>query len=468
MNEDPMNHLFNIMVVEDDTTASRILELELKSGGYNPRCFKNAEDALDYFKQHTIDLILVDYGLPGMNGEDFYKKILDLNSVTPVIFMTALNSVKKAVQLVKMGAYSYLTKPLDIEELHYNIKNALGRPTPGNIPGKLPPKQQDRPFAFENMVFNSEEMQKLLRLVTRVAASNSNILITGESGTGKDVMAHIIHDHSRRKDQKLVKVSLSALPPTLIEVELFGAVKGAYTGAYTNRPGKFEEADKGTLFLDEIGELSPDIQVKLLHAIQDREITRLGSNQSVNIDIRLITATNKDLQESVKNKTFREDLFYRLNVININMPPLRERKEEIPFFVDHFIKKFNQREGKKVRGISEDALKALIQHDYPGNIRELENIIERALVLAEKDLLNTEDLPLYIISREKFTADALSTQTDDSTVPLSERLMSVEKEILEKTLKKHKYHQTNAARELGISEGCLRYKIRAMGIQKGK
>lgn len=463
-----MDNTFNIIVVEDDTTAGRILELELKSGGYNPRWFKNAEDALDYFKLHPIDLVLVDYGLPGMNGEEFYKKILEINPVTPVIFMTAMNSVKKAVHLMKLGAYSYLTKPLDIHELHFNIKNALGRSTPPTPKEKHRPEKQENPFTFKDAVFNSEEMQKLLRLVTRVAASNSNILITGESGTGKDVVAHIIHDHSRRKDQKLVKVNLSALPPTLIEAELFGAVKGAYTGAIANRPGKFEEAHKGTLFLDEIGELSPDIQVKLLRVIHDREITRLGSNQPVNIDIRLITATNKNLRESVKDKSFREDLFYRLNVINIHMPPLRERKEEIPFLVDLFIKKFNRREGKHVRTLSADALKALMQHDYPGNIRELENIIERALVLAEKDVLSTEDLPLYIISREKFDTDTLTAQDDLSPLSLSERLMSVEKEILEKTLKKHKFHQTNAARELGISEGCLRYKIRAMGIKKEK
>jgi DNA-binding NtrC family response regulator len=461
-----MNDTFNIMVVEDDTTASRILELELKAGGYEPYCFKDAEDALDYFKQYPVDLVLVDYGLPGMNGEEFYNKILEINPVTPVIFMTALNSVKKAVQLMKMGAYSYLTKPLDIDELHFNIKNALGRSTTAAANEKFNSEKPENPFAFKDVVFNSGEMQKLLRLITRVAASNSNILITGESGTGKEVIAHIIHDHSRRKKEKLVKVNLSALPPTLIEAELFGVVKGAFTGAVTNRQGKFEEADKGTLFLDEIGELSPDIQVKLLRVINDREITRLGSNQPVNVDIRLVTATNKNLRESVRDKTFREDLFYRLNVINIHIPPLRERKEEIPFLVDLFIKKFNRREGRNVRTLSGDALKALMQHDYPGNIRELENIIERALVLAEKDVLRTEDLPLYIISREKFDTDALVAADNDSSLSLSERLMSVEKEILEQTLKKHKYHQTNAARELGISEGCLRYKIRAMGIKK--
>jgi len=463
-----MKDKINILVIEDDITASRILDLELKTAGYFPHCFENAEDALHYFKNNPIDLILVDYGLPGMNGEDFYRNILELNPITPVIFITALNSVKKAVQLIKMGAYSYLTKPLNLEELHSNVRNALGKNHPDSLNVSDRAQGQEEPMVFNQAVFNSAKMQKLLRLVTRVAASNSNILITGESGTGKDVIANIIHENSKRKDQKLVKVTLSALPPTLIEAELFGTVKGAFTGAVTNRAGKFEEADKGSLFLDEIGELSPDIQIKLLQVIQDREVTRLGSNKPLKIDIRLITATNKNLQESVREKLFREDLYYRLNVIDIHMPPLRERKEEIPFLVDHFIKKFNRSEGKQVRTLSKDALNALMQHQYPGNIRELENIIERALVLAEKDVLRSEDLPLYIISREKFTSASHTTETGDPSHPLSERLLAVEKEILKNTLKKHKFHQTNAARELGISEGCLRYKIRAMGLRKEK
>jgi DNA-binding NtrC family response regulator len=457
------------MVVEDDAGAASVIEFELKSWGYDTRVFGNAEEAFLYFTQNTVDLVLVDYTLPGMNGEAFYKKILELNPLTPVIFMTALHSVEKAVQLIKLGAFSYLTKPLNIDDLNKNIKNALEKitfekesrrlkeimETPGDIDVPSP----------DHFVFHSPPMQKILRLAVRVAASNSNVLITGESGTGKDVIANIIHNYSNRKDKPFVKVNLSALPPTLIEAELFGALKGSYTGASNDRPGKFEEADKGTLFLDEIGELSLEIQVKLLRVIQEREVTRLGSNKPVKLDIRLITATNRDLNHSIKEKSFREDLYYRLNVINIDVPPLRERKEEIPQLIDIFIDKFNKREGKTINGVSHEAVELLIKYTFPGNIRELENIIERALVLTERDLICSEDLPVFILNRDNVHPDIM---TVDSSLSLTERLNAVERNILERTLKKHKYHQTNAARELGISEGCLRYKIRGLGIGKEK
>jgi DNA-binding NtrC family response regulator len=464
-----MNDKFNIMVVEDDAIAAKVIDFELKSKGYDVRCFENAEEALLYFTQNSIDLVLVDYTLPGMNGEVFYKKILELNPLTSVIFMTALHSVEKAVQLLKLGAFSYLTKPLNIDDLHINIRNALEQITFEKESRLLKEKMAtsasiDLPLSHD-YVFSSPQMQKILRLAARVAASNSNVLITGESGTGKDVIAQIIHNCSMRKNQSLVKVNLSALPPTLIEAELFGSLKGAYTGASTDRPGKFEEADKGTLFLDEIGELSPDIQVKLLRVIQDREVTRLGSNKPIKLDIHLITATNRNLQDSIKEKTFREDLYYRLNVIDIHIPPLRERKEDIPQLIDIFIDKFNKREGKQINGVSRESVELLMKYPFPGNIRELENIIERALVLTERDIICSEDLPVFILSNEHFDPEILA---GDSSLSLAERLTTVEKNILEQTLKKHKYHQTNAAQELGISEGCLRYKIRGLGLGKEK
>ncbi|NIO83806.1 MAG: response regulator, partial [Candidatus Aminicenantes bacterium] len=342
-----MSDKFNILVVEDDTTTGKVICFELKAKGHNSRYFENAEEALVFFRQNPVDLAVVDYTLPGMNGEEFFLEIRELNPLTPVIFITALQSVDKAVRLLKMGAYSYLTKPLQMAELHHNIKNALEKVTLVKENRDLQEKLQET-FSFKNYVFNCQRMQKILHMVMRVAESNSNVLITGESGTGKDVIANIIHYCSGRKEQQLVKVNLASLPSTLIEAELFGAVKGAYTGAAANRPGKFEAANNGTLFLDEIGELAMDIQVKLLRVIQDREVTRLGSNKPIKVDIRLITATNQNLEESVKEKKFREDLFYRLNVIDIPLPPLRERKEDIPLLIDLFIKKFNQREGKQI------------------------------------------------------------------------------------------------------------------------
>jgi DNA-binding NtrC family response regulator len=461
-----MNKKFNILAVEDDSAARKVIDCELKIKGYNARSFENAEEALMFFRNSPVDLVLVDYTLPGMSGEEFFLKIRELNPLTPVIFITALDSVNKAVQLLKMGAYTYLTKPFALEELHHNIENALEKVTLEKENLHLQEKLR-KTFSFKDYVFNSEEMQKILHMVMRVAGSTSNVLITGESGTGKDVVAQIIHNCSSRKEQKLVKVNLASLPATLIEAELFGSVKGAYTGSVADRPGKFEEADKGTLFLDEIGELSMDIQVKLLRVIQDREVTRLGSNKPIKVDIRLITATNRNLQELVKEKKFREDLFYRLNVIDIHLPPLRERKEDIPLLIDLFIKQFNQREGKQIKTLSRDALNALMKYHFPGNIRELENLIERALVLARGNVLCSEDLPVFVF--RPGSSDPVSLYLyADSSLALPARLTAIEKDILEKVLKKHHYHQTNAARELGISEACLRYKIRNLGIRKKK
>jgi len=344
----------------------------------------------------------------------------------------------------------------------HNIANALEKAALVKENQRL---QEDlrKTFSFERYIFDSEKIQPVIDITMRAAKSNANILITGESGTGKDVIANIIHHLSKRENKKLIKVNLAALPETLIEAELFGAVKGAYTGLMGDRTGRFEEARGGTLFLDEIGELSPAVQVKLLRVIQDREITRLGSNKPVHVDIRLITATNKDLQQLVKEEKFREDLYYRLHVIHINLPPLRERKQDIPHLIDLFIKKYNERENKQVKGISRDALSNLVKYHFPGNIRELENIIERSLVLAKSDILTADDLPVFVRGAENLCFDTI---IDDNNLSMREKLEIIEKSILEKTLKKHNHHQTRAARELGISESNLRYKLRTFNITK--
>ncbi|MGD2086872.1 MAG: sigma-54 dependent transcriptional regulator [Candidatus Aminicenantes bacterium] len=457
-----MNNGYSILIVEDDKAAGNSIFYHLKDQGYQPYYFESAEEALLFFQQNTVDLVLLDYLLPGMSGEAFFNRIKEINPLVPVIFMTVLKSVDKAVRLLKMGAFTYLTKPLRMDELFHNINNALEKTALIKENQRL----QDRlgkAFSFKNYVFNDEQMQPIIHRVMRAANSNANILISGESGTGKDIIANIIHHYSQRKNEKFIKVSLAALPETLMEAELFGSVKGAYTGSIESRPGRFEDANHGTLFLDEIGELSPAVQVKLLEVIQDREITRLGSNKSINVDIRLITATNKNLLQMVKEEKFRNDLFYRLNVINITLPPLRERKNDIPFLINLFIKKYNRRENKQVKAISREALNLLMKYSFPGNIRELENIIESSLVLASSDILEIDDLPVFIHNQEDLCFDGL---IDDNNLPLREKLNVIEKSILEKTLKKHKYHQTRAARELGVSESSLRYKLRAYKIEK--
>jgi two-component system NtrC family response regulator len=455
---------FTILIVEDEKVAGKVLHDHLKKKGYEAKLFEKAEEALLYFRRQLVDLVLLDYKLPGISGEECFEKIKEINPTTPVIFMTAYSSVEKAVRLLKQGAYTYLTKPLEMDELFHNIDNALERVTLIRENRRLQQGLEQK-FSVGKYIFNSENMQQVLNLVSRAADSEANILITGESGTGKEVIANIIHHASSRKNNPLVKVSLSALPPTLIEAELFGAVKGAYTGASQTRQGKFEEAGGGSIFLDEIGELPLELQVKLLRVIQEREITKLGSNTPVKVDIRLITATNRDLDQLVREKAFREDLFFRLNVINILLPPLRERKEDIPLLVDLFIKKINRREGKQVRSISREALNLLMRYHYPGNLRELENIVERSVVLARDDVLTVKDLPVFLDRQDK-TAGDYDDIIKDASLSLPERLNIIEKNIIQHTLQKHHHNQTRAAQELGISESGLRYKIQSLHIPK--
>jgi DNA-binding NtrC family response regulator len=457
-----MKEKFHIMIVEDEKLAGKIIHDNLKGQGYDCSLFENAEGGLLHFKDNPVDLVLLDYKLPGMSGEELFEKIKAINPMVPVIFMTAYSSVEKAVKLLKMGAYTYLNKPIEMDELSHNIRQALEKVSLAAENRRLQEGLKEK-FSFESYVFNSGKMQEVMSLVMRSAGSTANILLTGESGTGKEVIANIIHYYSRRRDSKIIKVNLSALPETLIEAELFGSVKGAYTGSVASRAGKFEEADGGTIFLDEIGELPSDIQVKLLRTLQEREITRLGSNAPVKVDIRLIAATNKDLRQSVKENTFREDLYFRLNVINIHLPPLRERKEDIELLIDLFIKKFSRREGKGIRSISREALGVLVKYDYPGNIRELENIIERAVVLARGDILTRDDLPVFI---DNPTVDDMDIFPDDSSLPLPERLSIIEKNIIARTLRKHHFNQSKAAEELGISESGIRYKIQSLKIKK--
>jgi DNA-binding NtrC family response regulator len=394
-----------------------------------------------------------------------FEKLKEINPLVPVIFMTAYSSVEKAVKLLKQGAYDYLTKPIEMDELYHTIENALEKITLIKENRRLQENLREK-FSFENYVFNSERMQEVINMALRAAGSGASILITGESGTGKEVIANIIHHHSPRKDKKFIKVNLSALPETLIEAELFGAVKGAYTGAVP-RVGKFEEADGGTIFLDEIGELSPDLQVKLLRVLQEWEITRLGSNTPIKVDIRLITATNANLEQLVKEKKFREDFYFRLNVININLPSLKERREDIPLLADFFIKKFNQREGKNIETISKDALNLLVKYHYPGNTRELENIIERAVILARGDVLTLRDLPVFVKQQNGSDSDLdMVLDENEGGLALPEILAVTEKRVIMKALKKYQHNQSKAAKVLGISESGLRYKIQSLKIPK--
>jgi DNA-binding NtrC family response regulator len=456
-----MSNAYRIMIVEDESLAGKVISEKLKSKHYDVALFRAGEEAFLYFKENPVDLVLLDYKLPGMSGEVLFEKIKELNPLVPVIFMTAYSSVERAVKVLKMGAYDYLTKPLEMDELYHTIENALEKVTLIKENRLLRENLKEK-FSFENYVFNSEKMQQAVNMALRAASSSANILITGESGTGKEVIANIVHYHSGRGEKKFIKVNLAALPESLIEAELFGAVKGAFTGAIP-RVGKFEEADGGTIFLDEIGELSPDMQVKLLRVLQDREITRLGSNETVKIDIRLIAATNADLSRLIREKRFREDLYFRLNVINVELPPLRERKGDIPLLVDYFIKKFAAREKKAIESVSREALNALVKYHYPGNIRELENIIERAVILARGNVLVFKDLPVFISQGEDIESEN-EYQLEEEGLTLPKILEITEKRVIMKALKKYEHNRSRAARALGISESGLRYKIQMLQI----
>ena len=448
----------NILIVEDEETSARTLEKFLSQKGMAVQAVFTGEDGLAACDRFDFDAVLLDYRLPGISGEEVFARLKTDHPLVPVIFMTAYGEVERAVRLLKMGAFYYLTKPVELEELLHLIREAVAKSGLSRENALLRSKLDEK-YSFDHFLYNSPIMTEVVNLSMRVARSSASVLITGESGTGKEVLANLIHHASERKQGPFVKVSLAALPSTLIEAELFGAEKGAFTGAGRLRIGRFEEADRGTLFLDEIGDLPLETQVKLLRVIQEREIVRLGSNSPVRIDVRLIAATHKNLEREITTGAFREDLYFRINVITIRVPALRERMEEVPFLVDFFIKKFAVREKKQVGAVSREALSKLLRYHYPGNIRELENIIERAVVLCRGEVIIEEDLPLFILGNRHEIIEL-------EKFPLPERLKEIERRIILESLQKNGFVQTRTARDLGISESTLRYKIETLGIGK--
>ncbi len=451
-----------ILLVEDEETARKMIEEYLKGKGYEVFSSETGKEAIRIFTEEEVELVILDWKLPDMEGDEVFKRIRELNPIVPVIFITAYGEIEKAVKVLKMGAYYYLTKPIELENLYHLIKEAISK---HNLikENELLKKRVSEKFSIKNFIYSSSKMEEVVNLAMRVAQSEATVLITGESGTGKELLANIIHNFSKRKDGPFVKINIASIPATLIESELFGAEKGAYTGAYQARRGKFEEADGGTIFLDEIGEMPLEVQVKLLRVLQEKEITRLGSNKPKKVDVRIISATNKDLKKEIEDERFREDLYYRLNVINIHIPPLRERKEEIPLLVDFFIRKFSERESKEIKGITKEALSLLLKYNFPGNVRELENIIERAVVLARDEYITREDLPFHLSAE-----GSLDFIEGLEELSLPERLKEIERRIIIKALKRNRLIKTKAAKELGISESTLRYRIESLGIDLNK
>ena len=444
----------SILLIEDEKNQRILLKKLLEKENYMVAEAENGKAAIEMFTDEDFDLVLLDQRLPDITGIDVLKNLKGLNPITPVIILTAYANVKDAVNAMKEGAFHYLTKPVELDELLLVLKKAQENLNLKRENEELRRALKEK-YEYKNLISTSRKMQEIMSLVYKAAGSDANVLISGESGTGKELIAGAVHNLSKRKNSHFVPVHLAALPETLMEAELFGHEKGAFTGADKRRIGKFEFAAGGIIFLDEIGELPQSIQVKLLRVLQEKKITRLGSNELIPVDVRIITATNKDIENEIKQGSFRDDLYYRLNVIRIHLPPLRQRKEDIPLLVDHFIRIYAKRENKNIKGITDAAMKDLMRYNFPGNVRELENVIERAIVFAKEEYLQKDDLPNLSAAKIK----------DLPKGKLNDVVDKIEKDMIEQALRNNDWNQTKAASELGISERVLRYKMKRLRIE---
>jgi two-component system NtrC family response regulator len=444
-----------ILVVDDEPTQRELVSGFLKKHGYEVWTAPDGARALDLFRQEPADLILTDQRMPNLSGHDLLKAARAINPETHVIVMTAYGNVESAVEAMKAGAADYLSKPLHLEELLHKVERIGERHRLYMENRELREALQGR-HRIEGIIGDSGQMLEVVSLVRRVAPSEATVLIQGESGTGKELIAKAIHYASPRAPRPLIRVNCAALPETLLESELFGHEKGAFTGAVALRKGRFELAHGGTLFLDEIGDLPLHLQAKLLRVLQEREFERVGSSAPVKVDVRLLSATNRNLDALIKTGAFREDLYYRLNVVTVLLPPLRERRQDLPALMDHFLRLFAEKNGKTIHGFTREARDALLRYDYPGNVRELENLIERAVVLTRDQVIARGDLPLSLDAAE----ESSSQQTH-----LTAAVEGLERRMMRDALARAGGVQTRAAELLGITERALRYKLKKYGLQ---
>lgn len=447
----------NILIVEDEPRMRRLLEISLGEEGHTVQVVEDAETGLKALRKDTVDLVVTDLKLPGMNGLDFLQEAKKLNPAVPVVVMTAYGSVETAVEAMKAGASDYVLKPFTMAEMKLVINKELDVQRVREENRSLREALGKR-YHFQNIIARSARMQEVLALVERVAPTNSTVLIGGESGVGKDLIARAIHQNSRRASGPFVKVNSTAIPDTLFESELFGFEKGAFTGALASKPGKFELADKGTLFLDEIGDVPAPIQVKLLRVLQEREFERLGGTRTLKVDVRLLAATNRDLRAALEQGTFREDLYYRLNVVPIDIPPLREHKEDIPDLVNHFLVRFARDNAREITGITPAALKSLMDYHWPGNVRQLENTIERAVALSSGPVLDAGDIHLDTLHARA------SASSGPGFLPEGMTLEQWEDEMIREALRRAGGNKSQAARLLGLSRNALRYRLGKLGV----
>ncbi len=445
-----------ILVVDDETSQRNVLAGFLRKRGMDVIAAGDADEALSAAASRTIDLVLTDLRMPGKGGLDLLDGLRGINPEVPVILMTAFGTVASAVDAMKRGAADYLTKPIDLDELEVLIARTLERRALVSENRALREQLAAR-YRLAGLETANARMAESISTAARAAGSRATILVRGESGTGKELMARAIHYASPRSKGPLVAINVGALPESLIESELFGHERGAFTGADRERRGRFELADGGTLFMDEIGDLPRGTQVKLLRVLQEQAFERLGGTRTIKVDVRVITATNRDLEAMMRAGEFREDLYYRLNVVSIEIPPLRDRREDIPLLVDHFLRRFAEEASSKVEGVSREAMDLLLKYHYPGNVRELENLMHRAVVLSRGPGLTTTDFPIHLGT----------LRPEDRATPATfvERVTEFERALIVEALARASGVQTRAARDLGMSERHLRYKLRKYGIE---
>jgi two-component system response regulator HydG len=455
LKETPDHIQRTVLVIDDDPAHRLMLREAVKDRDHRPKEAASGEEGLKVLETEVVDLILLDIKMPGMGGMEALKHIKAFNPALPVIMMTAYATVQTAIEALKLGAEDYLLKPLNLDELEEAIQ-AVIQPSIGQT--------VDSPFSVPqlegmDLVAESAVMQEILDDAVRVASTDATVLLTGESGSGKEILAEVVHRMSARAGKRIMTVNCAAIPDTLIESELFGHKKGSFTGADRDKEGRFQAAESGTLFLDEIGDLPLPAQAKLLRVLQDGKVTPVGGTSEIKTDVRIIAATNRDLEEDVENGRFREDLFYRISVFPIRIPPLRERKIDIPPLAELFLKRFTGRHGKDIKGFTPRALTSLLSHDWPGNVRELMNVIERAIILSRYEYLDVGDLP-------GIRSDELSgTAGSDPGLQAGITLREMEKILIEKTLTDTDSNRTHAARILGITRKTLLSKIREYGIE---
>lgn len=448
-----------LLIVDDEQNTLEGLKQILKQEGYEVFTALSAEGGIDVLKTQDIDLVITDLMLPGIDGMELARKVIKEYEGTQVMIITAHGTVKSAVEAMKEGVYNYITKPVNIDELLLVTEKALDenrlRKEIVDLRSKIGAKH-----AFKDIIGVSGPMIEIFEKVLKVAKSNSTVLLRGESGTGKELIAQAIHENSTRSDKELVEINCSSFPDTLLESELFGYEKGAFTGAYKTKKGRFEAAEGGTIFLDEIGDISPAVQVRLLRVLQEKTFSRLGSTKKQSVDVRVIAATNMNLENAIREGKFREDLYYRLNVIPIIIPPLRKRKGDILPLIDHFIKKFTLENNKKPMKLEPDTEKLLLNHQWPGNVRELENAIENAVVMGDKPVISIDDLPQYLNVKHQSAGQPLPVRLPEDELDYSIQLAMSEKQIIQKALDKADNNKTKAAELLGISLRTMRYKVK--------